>query len=832
MTDRASVSFRFVLALALSVLCSASAYGATEKILHSFNGTLVHGSTPESALIKDASGNLYGTTYYGGANSLGAVFKLTPTLKGGWTQMVLYSFKGGSDGSSPAASLVFDALGNLYGTTTVGGTGSCSNGGAPLGCGTVFKLAPTTHGSWTETVLYSFQGTNDGVQPTAALIFDSAGNLYGTTVSGGRTPYSRGTIFKLSPSSGGAWTESILYSFTGLSDGSMPVAPLIFDASGNLYGTTGYGGTSSNGVVFEFTPNAQGTWSESVLYNFAGGTDGSTPGSPLIFDSAGNLYGTTYRGGGFTGGAGTVFELKPNGNGAWTESILYRFGITNSDGLYPSGVIFDDAGNLYGTTSAGGNTGCYNTGCGVAFRLSPNSGGQWTESILHTFTGGADGGNPYAGVIFDHAGNFYGTTAYGGLANLGAVFKLSQRTGGSFTEKTLYWFPGTGGWFPAGNLIADGAGNFYGTAERGGLYQNGAVFKLSPNSHGGWTSSLIYNFKGVPDGSGPVGSLVFDTAGNLYGASGGGGTGVCGAFVGCGTVFKLSPGSGQWTETVLHSFTGGADGTFPYAGVTFSGGNLFGTTYLGGGNGSGCKYLGCGVIYEMSPASGGWKETIAYTFTGGLDDGGMPEYAALTADAAGNLYGTTTYTGCDGCAYPYPTVFELSPNGTGGWSLNTLYVFLDYGFPLGSLVLDSAGNIFGTTYSGVYGSVLPAGSVFELTKSGGTWSRNTLYGFTGGSDGKYPIAGVTFDPAGSLYGTTSEGGNSVCGASLGCGVVYKLVPGSGGSWSFSVLHTFDGSPGDGGGPEGGVTIDSLGNLYGTTVGGGSIGYGTVYEVTP
>jgi hypothetical protein len=296
-------------------------------------------------------------------------------------------------------------------------------------------------------------------------------------------------------------------------------------------------------------------------------------------------------------------------------------------------------------------------------------------------------------------------------------------------------------------------------------------------------------------------------------------------------VFKLSPaGGGKWTESVLHSFAGGSDGAFPFAGVTFSGGKLFGTTYTGGGNGTGCYYLGCGVIYEMSPASGGWTETIAHTFTESLD-GALPEYATLVADAAGNLYGTTSYTGCDGCADRHPTVFQLSPNGTGGWSLNTLFIFFDYGLPFGSLVLDSAGNIFGTINGNVYGS-FSAGSVFELTKSGGTWSRNTLYGFTGGSDGKYPIAGVTFDPAGSLYGTTSEGGNSVCGASLGCGVVYKLVPGSGGSWSFSVLHTFDGSPGDGGGPEGGVTIDSLGNLYGTTVGGGSIGYGTVYEVTP
>ena len=399
MTDRASISFRFV--LALSVLCSATAYAATEKILHSFNGTLVHGSAPESALVDDASGNLYGTTYYGGANSLGTVFKLTPTSKGRWTQTVLYSFKGGRDGSSPAASLVLDALGNLYGTTYVGGAGSCSIGGVPLGCGTVFKLAPTTHGSWTETLLYSFQGGNDGAHPEAALIFDSTDNLYGTTVSGGTTPYSRGTIFKLSPSPGGSWTETILYSFTGLSDGSMPGAPLIFHASGNLYGTTEYGGASGNGVVFELTPNAQGTWSETVIYNFAGGSDGSAPKAPLIFDSVGNFYSTTSRGGG-NYGCGTVFELKSNGNSGWSESVLYSFGSTPGDGSYPtSGLTFDESGNLYGTTPFGGGSSCYTAaGSGVAFQLKPNSGGQWTETILYSFaSSGTYAGNPYAGLI-------------------------------------------------------------------------------------------------------------------------------------------------------------------------------------------------------------------------------------------------------------------------------------------------------------------------------------------------------------------------------------------------------------------------------------------------
>jgi uncharacterized repeat protein (TIGR03803 family) len=344
---------------------------------------------------------------------------------------------------------------------------------------------------------------------------------------------------------------------------------------------------------------------------------------------------------------------------------------------------------------------------------------------------------------------------------------------------------GTDGQYPYASLVRDSAGNFYGTTGSGGRYKNGSVFKLSPKS-GRWTTSLIYSFKGAPDGSGPAGSLVFDTKGNLYGTTVGGGTsaGVCGTYGGCGTVFKLAPAAGgKWTEVVLHRFKGGSDGVFPYAGLTFNRGKLFGLTSTGGGNGTGCFYLGCGVIFEMSPASKGeWQESLAYTFTGG-NDGGEPWYGSLVSDASGNLYGATTYTGCDGCVGYYPTVFQLSPNGTGGWTLNTLYTFTDYSFSFGGLVFDNAGNLYGTTNSSAYGyGVSSQGSVFQLTKSGGSWSLSTLHSFSGNSDGKYPFAGITLDAAGNLYGTAEEGGNSSCSVNgyTGCGVVFKMAPGSGG----------------------------------------------------
>src|ERR1035438_477135 len=208
MKSRALVALRFALAtFVLMSICAVHSFAATEKVLHSFNGTLVHGTSPQSALVSDASGNLYGTTFFGGAVSLGTVYKLTPTSKGGWTQTVLYSFKGGSDGSNPSASLVLDPLGNMYGTTESGGGATAYCGGYSAGCGTVFKLAPNSSGGWTESVIHAFQGGGDGGLPEAGLVFDSVGNLYGTAASGGSTS-NYGIVFELTLTSSGGWTEN------------------------------------------------------------------------------------------------------------------------------------------------------------------------------------------------------------------------------------------------------------------------------------------------------------------------------------------------------------------------------------------------------------------------------------------------------------------------------------------------------------------------------------------------------------------------------------------------------------------------------------------------
>ncbi|HEY6293676.1 MAG TPA: choice-of-anchor tandem repeat GloVer-containing protein, partial [Terriglobia bacterium] len=395
----------------------------TEKVLYSFTGG-TDGANPYAGLVRDAAGNLYGTTYEGGAHSAGTVFEVSARGR----ESVLYSFTGGTDGAYPVAGLVRDAAGNLYGTALAGGDLNCSARGFS-GCGTVFEVSA----GGTESVLHSFTGAPDGSGPYAGLVRDAAGNLYGTTYDGGDlncgAPYGCGTVFEVS--AGG--TESVLYSFTGGTDGASPAAGLVRDAAGNLYGTTGGGGhlncsffgNSGCGTVFEVS--AGGT--ESVRYTFTGADgDGAIPLAGLARDAAGNLYGTTPYGGDLNcnspDGCGTVFEVSAGG----TERVLHIF-TGGADGGNPAaGLVRDAAGNLYGTTLYGGDLNCSNfgLGCGTVFEVS--AGG--TERVLYSFTGGLDASLPGAGLVRDAAGNLYGTTSYGGDLNCnppygcGTVFGL------------------------------------------------------------------------------------------------------------------------------------------------------------------------------------------------------------------------------------------------------------------------------------------------------------------------------------------------------------------------------------------------------------------------
>jgi uncharacterized repeat protein (TIGR03803 family) len=380
-----------------------------------------------------------------------------------------------------------------------------------------------------ETLLYSFEShLKDGKTPIAGLIFDGSGNLYGTTSTGGAD--NGGTVFELTPTSGGGWTETLLHTFKN-ETGAQLRGGLIFDASGNLYGATFYGGPSDSGSVFELTPKSGGGWKNAVLHTF-NGKDGANPAAALIFDTAGNLYGTTASGGAHNDG--TVFELMPKSGGGWKEKVLHNFNTNGKDGSLPfAGLIFDAAGNLYGATTQGGNlTECGGFGCGIVFELTPSTGGGWREKILHTFSG-PDGNEPFASLIFDTAGNLYGTTASGGAHNDGTVFELMPKSGGGWKEKVLHNFnQGAAGNNPRSSLIFDAAGNLYGTT----VSPYGTAFELMPEVRGPWTLKAlhIFTFNGT-DGVDPYAGLIFDAAGKLYGTTSGGGA------HDSGTVFEITP---------------------------------------------------------------------------------------------------------------------------------------------------------------------------------------------------------------------------------------------------------------------------------------------------
>ena len=407
----------------------------------------------------------------------------------------------------------------------------------------VFSAIPTAQAQ-TFNVIHVFDGTTGSV-PEAGLVLDRAGNLYGTTRDGGDF-YSGyrcqlyqqngcGVVFKLSRH-GSDWLFATLYKFHG-SDGGYPEEAVTLGPDGTIYGSTGLGGPCTEGApfgcgtIFHITvpvtrpASLLQPWPEKVLYNFYEGDDGGPYPSEIVFYSASNIYGTTVGG---TYSAGNIFEMTPLGSG-WTESVVYSF-LGGTDGLYPHGVVFDSAGNLYGATRQGGNYDCSPyQGCGTIYELTPSPPG-WTKTVLHVFDQNSEGGGP-GHVILDQAGNIYGATR--GAVNPGIIWELSP-SNGSWTFNVLYRFTGYNDWGPEGRLTMDTAGNLYGVSYGHGPSNYGEVFKLSP-SNGSWTYTDLYDFQGGIDGCNPEGFVTLDASGNIYGTASG-----CGADS-VGTVWEITP---------------------------------------------------------------------------------------------------------------------------------------------------------------------------------------------------------------------------------------------------------------------------------------------------
>jgi len=398
-----------------------------------------------------------------------------------------------------------------------------------LACFATAALLLSAASASTTKVIYSFAGGNDGEYLDTDLVMDSAGNIYGSTVQGG--DFASGTVFQLSPSASG-WTHTVLYSFTGGTDGGEPYKGVTLDSQGNLYGTTVAGGAGSCdggcGVVFKLT-NSGGTWTQSVIHSFTGGNDGSGPGSGLTFDPHGNLYGMTPTGGAY--GLGVVYQLQPQTNGAWKLRVVHAFTGGNDGSSGSAGrLILDHAGNLYGVTTVGGAN-----GDGVVFELTRNPTG-WTLLTLYAFKDQPDGALPYGGLIFDKAGDLYGTTYYAGANDVGTVYKLTHANG-AWTETVLYSFKGgTDGSSPISTLVSDKAGNLYGTTSDGGTgCACGVIFKLAHGANGTWTESVPYRFPGAPGAGFAYNGMVADPAGKFYGATTHGGP------ADDGTVYRFTP---------------------------------------------------------------------------------------------------------------------------------------------------------------------------------------------------------------------------------------------------------------------------------------------------
>jgi uncharacterized repeat protein (TIGR03803 family) len=813
-TTTPSRLFAAAIFFAAILLSGTSLAQYTQTILHTFPTSKDGISITRNPVFADPSGILYGTSFGGGAHGVGSFFSLTLTPGNIWREAQLFSFPDTNNSTSspnPSGAIVRDAAGNFFGLSPFDGLGNCNSQGYLIGCGIVWRISHTSLG-WQRSIIYAFTGGADEGGP-ASLIIDSAGNLYGVT-----NTVQWGTVFELSPS-GATWSFKTLYTFTGGADGGAPNA-VVLDHSGNLLGSTYAGGIVNQnvcydyntnnygcGVVFELSPSG-GTFTESTLYSFLGGNDGGQPFGTLALDPSGNLFGIAVDAG--ANSAGVVFQVSKTSD-SWTETVPYAF--TNPASPSP-GVSSDAAGNIYGGTQFGGLLNTCENGCGTLFQLSPVSGG-YAYNTLYSFSDAFDGESPYQPPTIDSQGNLFVPTnstfaSNYGNQSLSIEFELSPGGAGKWRSSVVHDFPSSpDGFNPVGSLVRDSAGNLYGTTPAGGAYGWGTIFQVTPSGSASATKTL-YSFHGTSDGALPSAGLALDSAGNLYGIARFGGSSKC--LAGCGTVFKLSPASGgPWNFSVLHTFKNAQDGSSPTAGVILDGaGNLYGTSQ-GGTNTSNCGGRGCGIVFKLTPTSlGEWTPTLIYAFSGSIHTGGIPAYGTIVMDPSGNLYGVTEAGG----TASYGVVYKLSPQPIGPWKETLLYnVASTEAYSQGTLVLDHAGNLYGTTEGGgTYGY----GTVFELSPSGGgLFTKTTLFSFNGGSTGGNLHGGVVFDSAGTLFGVSST-------------IAFELSLVAG-AWQETTLFTFNNlteTPGIT------LAIDPAGNLYGVIPNENTTVQNVVYELTP
>jgi uncharacterized repeat protein (TIGR03803 family) len=727
--------------------------------LKSFGFMTQSGGRPVAKLLEGSDGVLYGTTAGGGNSGVGTVFKVN---KNGTGYTVLWSFSNFDDGAGPVAGLVQGIDGALYGTTASGGSSSV---------GTVFKLNTDGTGY---TVLKSFAGgPGDGANPEARLVQGSDGMLYGTTASGGSS--SAGTVFKLNTDGTG---YTVLKSFAGgPGDGNIPRAELVQGSDGALYGTTFAGGPRIYwGTVFKLNTDGTGY---TILHNFGNlDFDDGRPLGGLIQGTDGALYGTTQQGG--TSGLGTVFKINTDGTGYTT---LRSFSNSGGDGVLPdAGLVQGSDGALYGTTDQGGSN-----HRGTVFKLNPDGTGY---AVLRSFSD-----SPAAGLVQGSDGALYGTTPVGGSSDSGTVFKLNT-DGTGYTVLRSFSVSGGDG-LDAFGAVQGSDGALYGVTLGGGTSGGGTVFKVNTDGTG---YALLQTFLGGQNGARPN-PVVQGNDGALYGTTEIGGSS------GSGTVFKINTDGSGFTVLLAFSSIPGDIAAYPVGRlVQGTDGTLYGTTQQGGNNGS-------GTVFKISPDGQNYQVLYSFAYAA------WPA-AGLTIGPDGALYGTT-WLGGD---WSYGSVFKLSPDGQ---NFQTLYSFNgnNEGYPQATVVFGANGLLYGATGSddgtemdpsGNSLSFVGYGTVFSLSPDG--QSYQVLHNF-GGSDGAYPRAGLAIGADGLLYGTTFRGGSS------SRGTVFNISPNG---QTFNSLHSFSGT--DGANPAASLAVGKNGSLYGTTSKGGDMGLGTVFSI--